>query len=272
MQHYYADQQLQATLRDVTVAEMLLTENISSHYLTNDFWPNLFSKAYRHKQPPYFPYASLDHNMRAKLDQAKAQAWLNTDLEKIAPLSVTPSLRQRLDRLGMLRVLLPAPITESAAKYFLEDNLKIFAGQLDRVWFKTHEFEWQQKYQQGLSEQQRLRQLIMQAMQSLLADETAWELLQMSKRYLNDEQMLPMSRQILQSSLSDARIYFDIGRSLLAQGDEQGIMALERTIILDEGYTVIACQLMTKYFVQIGNSRSAQSTRRRALAFQVNAA
>ena len=123
-----------------------------------------------------------------------------------------------------------------------------------------------------MSEQQRLRQLIMQAMQSLLADETAWELLQMSKRYLNDEQMLPMSRQILQSSLSDARIYFDIGRSLLAQGDEQGIMALEKAINTDEGYTVIACQLMTKYFVYVGNSRSAQNTRRRALAFQVNAA
>jgi Zn-dependent protease with chaperone function len=272
MQHYYADSQIHTSLGDNTLIEMLVTENISGHYLRNDFWPHLYKKAYRHKQPPYLPYTSLDHNLRAKFSQLDAQAWLNADLEKSVPLTNAPTLRQRLDRLAIHRVILPPPVTESAAKYFLANNLKVIAGQLDKVWLKTHEFEWQQKYQQGLVQQQRLRSLIMQAMQGLLTEDTSWELLQLGKRFLSEEQMLPLSRQILQSSLTDARIYFDIGRSLLVQDDEQGVMALEKAINLDESYTVIACQLITKYFVHIGNSRSAQNYRRRALAFQVSAA
>ena len=272
MQHYAADNKMQTSVRDQTLVEMLITENISGHYLTNDFWPHLYNKAYRHKQPPYLPYASLDHNLRLKLNQENAQTWLNADLEKSAQHSDLPALRQRLNRLGVHRVSLPPPVTESAAQYFLANNHKIIADQLDRVWLKTHEFEWQQKYQQGLSQQQRLRTLIIQAMQHLLSDDTSWELLQLGKRYLSEEQMLPMFKQILQNSLSDARIFFDIGRNLLIQNDAQGVMALEKAMMFNEGYTVIACQLMTKYFVRIGNSRSAQNYRRRALAFQANAA
>ena len=272
MQQYYADKKLQKTLSDTTLVEMLVTENICGHYLTNDFWPHLYSKAYRHKQPPYLPYSSLDHNLRVKLDQYNAQSWLNADLEQSTTLSFVPTLRQRLSRLGVHRVELPPPVTESAAKYFLANNLKVIASQLDRVWLKAHEFEWQQKYQQGLQQQQRLRHLIMHAMQKLLTEETAWELLQLGKRHLADEQMYPLYRQVMQNGLSDARIYFDIGRNLLGHFDGQGVVALEKAMALDESYTVIACQLMTKYFVHIGNSKSAQNYRRRALAFQVNAA
>jgi hypothetical protein len=218
------------------------------------------------------PYASLDHNLRAKMDSDNAQAWLNAEMTDIASVSRMPSLKQRLDHLSVYHVSLPPPVTESAAKYFLGNSFKIIAGQLDQAWLKTHEFEWQQKFQQGLQQQQRLRALIMQTMQLTLTDDTAWELIQLSKRYLGDDGMLPMCKQILQNNLADARIYFDIGRSLLAHANVEGVSALEKAMQLDESYTIIACQLMTKYFVQIGNSKSAQNYRRRALAFQVNAA
>lgn len=272
MQQYYADKKVQSALRDQTLVNMLVTANISKHYLENDFWPHLYNKAYRHKQPPYLPYASLDHNLRAKMDSENAQAWLNAEMTGMASVSNMPSLKQRLDHLSVYYVSLPPPVTESAAKYFLGNNFKIIAGQLDQVWLKTHEFDWQQKFQQGLQQQQRLRVLIMQTMQSTLSDDAAWELIQLGKRYLGDDGMLPMCKQILQNNLADARIYFDIGRLLLTHDDVAGVAALEKSMLLDEGYTIISCQLMTKYFVHIGNSRSAQNYRRRALAFQVNAA
>lgn len=272
MQQYYADEKVQSFLRDQTLVNMLLTANISKHYLENDFWPHLYNKAYRHKQPPYLPYASLDHNLRAKLDTEKAQAWINTELTDTSPATNMPSLKQRMDNLSVFHVSLPPPVTESAARFFLGDSFKVITGQLDRVWLKTHEFEWQQKYQQGLQQQQRLRMLIMQTMQSTLANDTAWELIQLGKRYLGDDGMLPMCKQILLNNLTDARIYFDIGRTLLTHADVEGVAALERAMELDDSYTIIACQLITKYYVNTGNSKSAQNFRRRALAYQVNAA
>jgi hypothetical protein len=84
--------------------------------------------------------------------------------------------------------------------------------------------------------------------------------------------MLPLYKQILLNNITDARVFFDIGRTLLTHADVAGVAALEHAINLDAGYTVIACQLMTKYYVQTGNSKSAQDYRRRALAYQVNAA
>lgn len=272
MQQYYADKKVQSALRDQTLVNMLVTTIISKHYLENDFWPHLYNKAYRHKQPPYLPYASLDHNLRAKLDNDNAQAWLNAEMTSTSSTTDTPSLKQRLEQLAVFHVSLPPPVTESAAKYFLGDSFKVITGQLDQVWFKTHEFEWQQKYQQGLQQQQRLRILIMQTMQSTLTNDTAWELIQLAKQYLGDDGMLPMCKQVLQNNLSEARIYFDIGRTLLVHADVEGVAALERAMQLDEGYTVIACQLITKYYVNTGNSKSAQNFRRRALAYQVNAA
>jgi hypothetical protein len=272
MQHYYADKMVQAALRDQTLVNMLITSVFCAHYLENDFWPHLHNKAYRHKQPPYMPYTSLDHNLRVNLKEENAQGWLNAEMEKNVQPADVPTFRQRLERLSVYRVVLPPPVTESAARYFLGEHLKIIAGQLDQVWFKTHEFEWQQKFQQGLQQQQHLRTLMTQSLQNLLTDEGAWELLQLGKRYLGDDPMLPLCKQILQNSISEARIYFDIGRTLLTHADTEGVAAIEKAMLLDDSYTIIGCQLMTKYYVQIGNSKSAQNYRRRALAFQVNVA
>ncbi|MDQ1363629.1 MAG: hypothetical protein QG652_1491, partial [Pseudomonadota bacterium] len=194
MQQYHADQKVHLALRDETLVHMLITANISNHYLKNEFWPNLYSKAYRHKQPPYFPYTSLDHNLRAKLDEDKAQAWLNAEMKQASRTSATPTLRQRLEQLGIYHADLPPTVTESAAKYFLGSHLKIIASQLDQIWLKTHEYEWQQKYQQGLQQQQQLRSLISQAMRMCLTNATAWELIQLSKRYQDQDHNLPICK------------------------------------------------------------------------------
>jgi hypothetical protein len=54
--------------------------------------------------------------------------------------------------------------------------------------------------------------------------------------------------------------------------DHEGIKALEDAISKDPGYTVMACQLIIDYHVRCGDSRSAQIYRRKALAYQVEAA
>ena len=89
---------------------------------------------------------------------------------------------------------------------------------------------------------------------------------------MDEQDAIELYKQILHIHTDDARIAFDIGRSMLALMNPDGIEALEKAIQQDGSYTVSACQLITKFYVRIGNSKLAQTYRRRALAYQVEAA
>jgi hypothetical protein len=267
-----ADARVHRDLHDDTLPDMLVTHAVSQRFLDEYFWPHLYSKAYRHKEPPYLPYSSMDHDLRARLDSISAQAWLNAVLESHADQNDLPGLNQRLANLGIEQPVLPASVMLSAAKYFLGEQLTLIAQQMDKIWLMTHEKEWHKKHQQGVREQQRLRELAAQAVSAIMNNEQAWELLQLAKKYIPEEQTATLYKQILKCNVSDARIHFDIGRSLLAHADEDGVATLERAMSLDGGYTIMSCQLITNYYVRVGNSKSAQTYRRRALAYQVEAA
>ncbi len=254
------------------LSDALVQHFISHKYLNDSFWPNLNEKAYRHSTPPYMPYSGIERNLKSKLDDITRQSWLDSALFDTFESTNIPSLSHRLKQLGINNPPLPGFLQTSAAKYFLGKALPVLIQQMDKVWEVSNQFVWQKKYAKGQSELTHLNELVIQADQGLLSDERIWEYMQLIKRHNDEQQATIKYREILKLNTRDPRISFEIGRTLLEQMDESGIQALDRTMQLEEGYTVMSCQILTRYYARMGDSRSAQSCRRRALAYQINVA
>lgn len=271
-ENLYGDLYTLGSIDKVTLIEMISIAGISQHYLDNNFWPHLYSKAYKHKSPPYLPYSSIEHNIQSRLDNEISQAWIDQSLTNKTNNSSEPNLQQRLANLGLQRILIPAPVMQSAASYYLNDILNIITSQMDKVWLMTHQFNWQQKYKKGQEEQKELAELGSQILSGFINDNKAWEYILLVKKYINEQDQPPLFKQLLKIDTQNARIRYNIGRTLLAHLDAEGISSLESAMEQDPKYTVEACQLITKYCVATGDSKSAQAYRRKALAYQVEAA
>lgn len=271
-EEFYADQVINSHDKNFALIDMLTTQSIHARYLEDHFWPHLLNTAYKFKTPPYLPYASMETYFRSKLDNQSAQTYLDSAMAEPSATSSMPSLKQRLSRLGIQNVLLPETLNQSATQYFTREALATVIKQMDHIWMKTRQHDWQQKFQVGQQEQAQLKELRLQASRGLLTNLKAWEYIQLIKKYVDDKHALELYKQVLHIETEDARISYDIGHTLLKNMDHQGISALEDALRKDPGYTVMACQLITDYFVRCGDSRSAQIYRRKALAYQVEAA
>ncbi|VAW70360.1 hypothetical protein MNBD_GAMMA10-694 [hydrothermal vent metagenome] len=265
------DKLLNDKISSEDLSDALIQYCISLKYLNDSFWPNLNEKAYRHKTPPYLPYTNIERSLKSKLDDITRQSWLDSALFDTAEQASTPSLVNRLKQLNINNPSLPGALQNSAAAYFLGDTLPVLIQQMDKIWKVSNQFIWQKKYTRGQSERADLSELTVQADQGLLSDERIWDYIQLIKRHKDEQQAAINYKEILKLNTQDPRISFEIGKTLLEQMDNDGIKALERTMQQEAGYTVMACQVLTRYYSRIGDNRSAQSCRRRSLAHQVNA-
>jgi len=254
------------------IADTLAHNYIVRKFLYQSFWPHLNNKAYRHKTPPYLPYSSLERNLKSELDSLTSQSWLDSITLDRDESQRSPDLLARLKKLNVTQPSLPEHHQVSAAQYFLSDTLAKLIKQMDKLWLVSNQFTWQKKYQKGQTEITELKELGIQAKQSLLSDDRMWDYIQLIKRYIDKGEAIKLYKQILQMDTRDARISFEIGRTLLDHMDSDGIDALEATIKNEPGYTLMVCQILTRYYTRTGDNRSAQTCRRRALAYQVDAA
>lgn len=272
LEHYFIDKQVSQKLGITSFCDALIQSHISKKFLLHSFWPQLNEKAYRHKRPPYLPYSSFERCMSSELDNYTRQSWLDMAVSEKDEHSNNLSLLKRLQKLGITNPTLPTNHQISAARFFLGNTLKTLIQQMDRVWVSSIKFTWQQKFRKGQSELAELRELGIQAEQGLLSNEKLWDYIQLIKRYLNEQEAIKVYKKILNFNMHEARISFEIGKTLLEQMESEGVKAIEQTIKIDAEYTVMACQLLTRYYTRAGDNRSAQSCRRRALAHQVNVA
>jgi|GEM_PF-2461160 len=272
IEHYYIDRQLAAVIGKEELSDSLVQSYISNKYLNDVFWPHLNNKAYKHKTPPYLPHASIERNIKSKLDDHSRQSWLDSALCEVSESASEPSLSNRLKKLDISNPPLPDSLHMTAAEFFLRDTLPTLIQQMDKIWSFSNQFIWQKKYIKGQEEMNELKELGIQAQQGLLTDQRIWDYIQLIKRYMDEQEAARLYKEILKLETGDARISFEIGRTLLEQMDNDGIEALEQTMRQEAGYTVMACHLLTRHYSRIGDNRSAQSCRRRALAYQVNAA
>ena len=267
-----ADRVIHSKTPENDYIELLLTLLIAQNYLQQSFWPQLYSKAYKHATPPYLPYSSIERHIKINIDKKQARSWINIALKSHENTSATPSFISRISNLYCEEIKVPTPVKLSAASYFLESGLDEITQTMDKLWLYRHQDEWDNKYKKGLIEINKLKELAIQAKHGLLSDIKAWEYIQLIKLYLDKNKAIILYKQILRINTKDPRICFDIGRSLLEALDPTGIDALERTMHQDATYTVPCYQLITRYYMRTGNNKLAQTYRRKSLVHQLEVA
>ena len=268
----YVDREIYQQNHHDSLVDILTTMGISKAFLNEQHFPHLLNKAYKHEFPPYFPYESFERNLRTKIDSEFCQRWLDKTLNQTDTSKDFPELKQRIFNLGLDTIWLPDMHNVSSASKLLDENLFLLCQQLDDNWFKYNEAEWNTRFKTGQGEQNKLKEYHVLLKQKILSEQKTWEYIQLIKKYLDEADTIDLYRQILKTDFKDPRISFEIGRKLLKQLDPDGIDAMHLTIDLDSTYTVMSCQLLTKYYSQIGDKKMAQSYRRRALEYQVEAA
>jgi len=250
--------------------DALLGYYVCRHYLTHEFWIKLNNSAYMHQQPPYLPYQSIENYIRSKTDPDDIRITLRNTLENIH--SNNPQLARRLERLKIHTSQFDSRLEQSAAEFYFENLLSTLIKQFDTVWYKANQFNWQKMHQQGKDEQQRLEEYRIEAEQGVISETNLWDYVVLLNKYYNEDKLISCYKNILRLHCKDARVLLNIGKTLLDYMDEDGITALEKAMQTNPAYTLSACQTITQYYVHCGNTRMAQNYRRKALAYQVDAA
>ncbi len=272
---FFADDQSMEVVHHEDVAQTMVLTDITQRYLKERFWPALFKDVVRHPAPPHLPFAAMEEDVTEHLSKALSQRYLNLARLGLQPPhgNDMPGLQERLENIGHSQAELPPPVRGSAARAYLGEALGGIQRNMDKAWLETHLTQWQHRHKRAQGELHRLKTLLNQVPRNLLDEAGTWEAAQLIKKYIEDrEQAARLYKCLMQTQKSDARTNFFIGRVLLSLHDPVGVEALERAMRQDATQTVPACQLITRFMVSKGERKDAQAYRRRALAYQANAA
>lgn len=268
----YADYHAFNSVKDNGFVDMLTAVMLGNRFLEDEFWPSLHNKAYKYHTPPFMPYSCLEIHLRNKLLPRIAQHWIDESLHTKPAIGTMPDYYTRINKLDVWNITLPHTADESAAAYFLDDACDTIIDQMDQIWLKSHLYTWQQKFKRGQLERNKLKELKLQASQGMLSDIKTREYIQLISKYVERHEATQLYKKLLNINYKDSHIYFEIGGGLISCMDAEGIQVLEKAMSMNSKHTIAACNLITQYYVQSGNSRYAQPYRRRALAYQVEAA
>jgi hypothetical protein len=257
----------------VRLVETLATQGAMRRYLENEFWPQYLKLSTRYAKPPYPPYGALARRVLKGLSARELEPWLNKALESEAGyVDPSPALAERIDALAQDRVDLVARTDGLAGPDLLGERYLSAVGAIDEQWVAENAAEWTARYHRNERIRRRFQLLQRQAADGMIADKDAWEYTLLLPRYFEDEALADRYKQLLGADPQDARVWFYIGRFLLQRRDADGVKALETAMTLDEQHTVAACRLITRFMVDTGAKKYAQFYRRKALAYQAQAA
>ncbi|MCK4863942.1 MAG: hypothetical protein KAT06_00815 [Gammaproteobacteria bacterium] len=115
--------------------ECIVYEEVVTQFLKNKFWPKIYHMAKRSKTPEFLPYSQITKVVKAGVTNDEIsetiQAALKVEMHNPAP---TPSLTKRLNHLGHAKPLPPKRLSQTAAEYYLGNNLGKIIQLFDKRW------------------------------------------------------------------------------------------------------------------------------------------
>jgi hypothetical protein len=134
-----------------TVAEAMVQLHVKAHYLTAQFWPEVFAQAVHHPDPPKHLFLSLGDTLQNPLDHQAAAQGLQTVLaQSTSPTETHPCLSDRLTALGISPDQVPSnsPSPATAAQVLLGTRLSTYAMTLSQEWYTKIRFQWRARHTQ----------------------------------------------------------------------------------------------------------------------------
>ena len=229
-------------------------------------WCDLWERTTTQSSPPA-AFSELGEGLRGGAPEDDVRRWLEEALAGEATNGDShPSLNKRLEALEK-EAQLPEAITQSAAEFYLEDDLHRLLEELNRNYQERVREEWEQLHQEFCAASEELSELDRRTAEGELTVEEAHRRACLTAEVGNSEGALVLYREVLDRNPNDARANFELGHLLLSQKQDEGIRFLERAMDLNDDYVSSACHILYGYLTNksdVTNHIAAQNYWRRA--------
>lgn len=244
------DQYAHLVVDEDLLAESLAMEIIVNCFLEDYYWPQVFRSAAQTPKPTFKAYSNMGVVFGLRIKQQNPIQWVRKAFARPTDSVAGPTLKQRLQAIGMSEIRMPELGGVSAADSLLGDQQRQIWSQFDRHWQTEVAEQWRTRFEQAETDRNRLQELEERIMQSGLSGKQAMEYAALTKRYGSPEQAAEAYEKILVMNPEDPRINFGVGKFFLKQGDDRGVALLEKAMKMDKHCVPAACRLLSEYRVR----------------------
>jgi len=248
-EEYEADSMSARLTSPQTAAEALTMTKVIGSYLSERYWPQLYSQADDLPRPEMSPYSGLSTGFTQGLDHSSACTWLDQAVKRKTNFTDThPSLLDRVTALkGSCHVSLPT--NTLTADRLLDNQLCPITTELDRRWRESVAVGWEARHAEVQKGRSRLAELCarVQKGESLSLPEAC------ERAELTDEigrkpdEALDQFRMLQTRHPESAMVCFGLGSRLISRDEVEGVALLEQALDIDPEATVRCCQLLRDY-------------------------
>ena len=259
-----------------TTALMLTRLETKSRGFTEDFWPRFFRGANDQPLTPRDVFTQVLAGYEQPIGHTKAQRWVLEALRMPTGYADThPSLGDRLATIGFQRdeaevtrlieaVVRADDIKESAAARYLNQLPDDFEQSMNRLWRERVSHAWNERHNEIKTFRKRLAKLHEHAKTRALTVDEQWECVVALTETEDREAAAPAMKTLLDEAPDHVSANFMLGGLLLEQGNTEGVAYLERTIPTSSNAASQACERISGFYLEQGNSEMAETYRRRA--------
>ncbi len=246
--------------REIAASDLIQTY-IYQHYLQESFTRQLDRQAIERDTPPDDVVTQMLAALRQPLDPQIAQIWLGLILGEATDTDDThPCLSDRLAAVGYSSPIswTPQPLPVTAAEYYCGDRLAGLATKLDLVWQEQRQAAWLDRYQQAQYQREYLAKLTSQAVTTLLTLSEATSQAELTATLHDELLALPLWRSILARAPQHPQANYQVGKTLVIDGDCDGCAYLERAIELDPDLVIPSCEELYRFYTLQGDLATAE--------------
>ena len=248
-----------------TIARALINTSVTGPYVDENYWQWYFRKADVMPEPDHLPYAGLADYLS---DNSQSQEDIATSLDRHMKLDTSyddthPSLRDRLDGLGMSPALPKPSGRNNAAAAWLGKQYRRVVTDFDNDWYERSRDNWNERYQYVQESTAALAELEKHPRDSLDWQEL-WNLARWTEEFKSGEAALPIFHEYRKRFPEDLDGAYVLGRLLYEQNSDECLHYLE-TAAEREDLTIRACEYAYTYLMNKGADDAAEHWRQRAL-------
>ena len=239
------------------LARALTKVELVGRFLSEVFWKRLFDQVEKAPEPRYLPYAMLPRALDVAQKQWLRNDWLQQLLHTFATDSDThPSLSERLNALDAPAEL-PSHSPGASALALLGTSQAEILKWCDSEWEQENRDVWRKKHEAIREARWKLSQYQNMPAHELQA-EGIWEKAVLLLDLGQDHDAIETLRELATRGDAPAKAHLELGKLLLAYGDEQGLKNLSRAGQQDPELLEVAGQIGYDYLMDRGRRGEAQ--------------
>ncbi|GAA5180304.1 hypothetical protein GCM10025771_24490 [Niveibacterium umoris] len=256
-QEYEADRAAARVVGRSTLASALVAASVKGRFMSEKFWPGLLAQADHQPQPGFLPHAAIRTALRVAGDSGDFKTWMWSALARLTSYDDThPSLRDRLEALGVKKPAVPTHPEHSAAQVLLRDALPRITQDLDAAWLRQVSADWSARHAHVQAAQQDVDQLGPRAARLEVEELSRYALALLTLD--RADEALPHLRAAAEHSRGNAETAIAAARLLAEHNEEAAVRYFELAMDRDGDLIPEATQEVLAMYERIGNEALIQ--------------